>query len=32
MRFWQPELDMPSEEGRRAKGEYEDLLDLWFND
>jgi len=25
-------LDMPSEEGRRAKGEYEDLLDLWFED
>ncbi len=25
-------LDMPSEEGRRAKAEYEDLLDLWFND
>jgi len=25
-------LDMPSEEGRRAKAEYEDLLDLRFND
>jgi sulfide:quinone oxidoreductase len=25
-------LDMPSEEGRRAKAEYEDLLGLWFND
>jgi sulfide:quinone oxidoreductase len=25
-------LDMPSKEGRRAKAEYEGLLDLWFND
>ena len=25
-------LDMPSEEGRRAKGEYESLLETWFND
>jgi sulfide:quinone oxidoreductase len=25
-------LDMPSEEGRRAKAEYEGLLELWFNE